>query len=170
MTPEELYGKNIKLATYFAKKWFQSFPEWLWEDVVAEARFGLWKACITFDSEKGTTFSTYAERVIANQLNMLYRNFKRGNPLNTLSLDAPIAIDEDGRNELTLADVLSVEVDYIEMVEASLTLERMPPLLRRVVNGETQYEIAEDLGISQAHVSRLIRKERAQLKKALKKF
>ena len=137
---------------------------------MAEAQFGLWKACITFDSKKGTAFSTYAGQVITNQLNMLYRSFRRKNPPTTTSLDAPIAIDEDGRNELTLADVLSVEVDYIEMVETSLTLERMSPLLRRVVNGETQRSIATDLGLSQGYISRLIRKERAQLKKALKKF
>src|SRR5690606_5671555 len=124
MTPEELFEKNIKLATYFAKKWFPSFPEWFREDVVAEAQFGLWKACVTFDSERGTKFSIYAGRVIMNQLNILYRNFKRGNPRVTSSLDAPISVDNDGHGELTLADVLSVEVNYIEMVEVSLLLEK----------------------------------------------
>jgi len=168
MTPEELFEKNIKLAAYFAKKWFPSFPESLWEDVIAEAQFGLWKACVTFDSERGIVFSTYAGRVITNQLNILYRNFRRESSPTTTSLDAPIAIDEDGRNALTLADVIAAEADVIGMVEASLLLEKMPPLLRRVVNGETQRSIARDLGLSQGYVSRLIRRERNRLKKVLK--
>ena len=168
MTPEELYNRNIKLATYFAKRWFPSFPKWFWEDVVAEAQFGLWRACVTFDSERGTEFSTYAGRIIMNRLHTLHRDFRRGNPRVTSSLDAPISVDSDGHGELTLADVLSVEVNYIEMVEVSLLLEKMPPLLRRVVNGETQRSIARDLGLSQGHVSRLIRRERNRLKKVLK--
>jgi RNA polymerase sigma-B factor len=81
------------------------------------------------------------------------------------SLDALLATTEDGA--ATYADTTGEEDDRYELVECrsviAQTLEAIPPRERRVLAmrfGEdmTQAEIASRIGISQMHVSRLIRR------------
>ena len=82
----------------------------------------------------------------------------------TASLDAPTTGDEDG--PLTLADSLGEidrRYDVVEHTAAMSRVIRVLPrreqriLLLRFSGDLTQTEIAEELGISQMHVSRLIR-------------
>jgi len=90
----------------------------------------------------------------------------------TTSLDAPIG--EDG---LTHGDMLPQEDDSLELLEAWASvgpmLRELPQRERRILylrffKGLTQTEIAEQLGISQMHVSRLLSQTLAQLRGAIK--
>ncbi len=85
-------------------------------------------------------------------------------------LDAPVGGDEEG--ERTVADTLGEEDDQYELVELSQTvapafreLPRREQLILklRFVDDLTQAEIAEKIGVSQMHVSRLIRRALNQL-------
>jgi len=87
------------------------------------------------------------------------------------SLDAP-----SGDDDLALRDQIGSEDETIELLEyrTSLTplLDELPPrertmLYLRFFKGMTQSEIAEKLGISQMHVSRLLAKTLASLREGL---
>jgi RNA polymerase sigma-B factor len=90
----------------------------------------------------------------------------------TTSLDAPIG--EDG---LTHAELLPQEDDSLELLEAWASvgpkLRELPQRERRILylrffRGLTQTEIADRLGISQMHVSRLLSQTLAQLRDSIK--
>ncbi|HEX2051968.1 MAG TPA: RNA polymerase sigma factor SigF [Actinomycetota bacterium] len=90
------------------------------------------------------------------------------------SLDAPI--DSDDSDSSTFADQMGVEDEHLENLEyrASLAPEmaKLPERERRILylrffKGLTQSEIAERLGISQMHVSRLLNRTLSQLREAL---
>lgn len=88
-----------------------------------------------------------------------------GNAFSPTTLDAPTSTgDEDGR---TIGETVGAEDPSYELVELSQTVspafrelpERERQILRlRFVDDLTQSEIAERVGISQMHVSRLIRR------------
>jgi RNA polymerase sigma-B factor len=92
---------------------------------------------------------------------------------NFTSLDAPIATDEGGST--SFADQLGEDDEHLENLEyrASLAPEmaKLPERDRMILNlrffkGLTQSEIAERLGISQMHVSRLLNRTLAHLRDA----
>jgi RNA polymerase sigma-B factor len=86
------------------------------------------------------------------------------------SLDAPAAQDDEEGS--ALADMLGSEDDGFELAEDRQTLAsswgELPPLERRVlglrlVHGLTQREISRQIGYSQMHVSRLLRRSMLSL-------
>jgi RNA polymerase sigma-B factor len=94
-----------------------------------------------------------------------------GAAYDTVSLDAPLRSSEDDRT--TFADSIGETDGRFELVEHSATLGRvlraMPErertiLYLRFAEGLTQVEIAERIGISQMHVSRLIRRALERLR------
>ena len=93
---------------------------------------------------------------------------------NFTSLDAPIETDDGGAT--TFADQLGTEDEHLENLEyrASLAPEmaKLPErersiLYLRFFKGMTQSEIADRLGISQMHVSRLLTRTLMRLRQAL---
>jgi RNA polymerase sigma-B factor len=92
---------------------------------------------------------------------------------NFTSLDAPIESDDGGST--SFADQLGTQDEHLENLEyrASLAPEvaKLPDrertiLYLRFFKGLTQSEIAERLGISQMHVSRLLNRTLGQLREA----
>ncbi|MEU6083351.1 SigB/SigF/SigG family RNA polymerase sigma factor [Streptomyces sp. NPDC047108] len=82
----------------------------------------------------------------------------------TLSLDAPVS---DSENAFTLADMLGdQETGYDRIVDresvrpelASLTDRERDVLYLRFFRNMTQHRIAEEVGVSQMHISRIIRR------------
>ncbi|MDQ3878175.1 MAG: RNA polymerase sigma factor SigF [Actinomycetota bacterium] len=93
---------------------------------------------------------------------------------NFTSLDAPLDAEDGGSS--SLADQLGIDDEHLENLEyrASLApeMEKLPERERRILylrffKGLTQSEIAERLGISQMHVSRLLNRTLTQLREAL---
>jgi RNA polymerase sigma-B factor len=93
---------------------------------------------------------------------------------NFTSLDAPIDNNETGST--SFAEQLGSEDEHLENLEyrASLAPEmaKLPERERRILylrffKGMTQSEIAERLGISQMHVSRLLNRTLSRLREAL---
>jgi RNA polymerase sigma-B factor len=94
------------------------------------------------------------------------------NAYSTLSLDVPDTDDESP----AVADTLGAEDDALEGVEYRESLkpllEQLPPrekriLLLRFFGNMTQSQIAQEVGISQMHVSRLLARTLAQLRERL---
>jgi RNA polymerase sigma-B factor len=86
------------------------------------------------------------------------------------SLDAPVA--DDNEDHCSLGDLLGGEDDGFELAEDRQTLAsswaQLPPLERqvlglRLVHGLTQREISRQIGYSQMHVSRLLRRSMLSL-------
>jgi RNA polymerase sigma-B factor len=93
---------------------------------------------------------------------------------NFTSLDAPIDSEDGGST--SFADQLGGEDEHLENLEyrASLApeMEKLPDRERRIIylrffKGLTQSEIADKLGISQMHVSRLLNRTLTHLRDAL---
>ncbi len=96
-----------------------------------------------------------------------------GGAFSASSVDAPPAADDEG---LSLADTLGGEdplfqhsTDRVALSElmAGLPERERSILYKRFYEGKTQSEIADDLAISQMHVSRLLRSTLATLRAGL---
>jgi RNA polymerase sigma-B factor len=96
------------------------------------------------------------------------------NAYSTLSLDA--GDSGSGDEPMPVADTLGSEDESLEGVEYRESLkpmlEQLPPrekkiLMLRFFKNMTQSEIAEEIGISQMHVSRLLARTLAQLREGL---
>ena len=131
------------------------------EDLFVTGILGLVKAVNTFDFDKGFAFSTYAAMCIKNEILMTLRK-KR----------VPIAFSLDDNANLGNGE----EVTYLEMIACDRKFEeevianrlfsefqislssREKRIIELYLNEKTQREIAEILGISQANVSRILKK------------
>ena len=98
------------------------------------------------------------------------------NAYTAASLDAQTEDDDHGQNESTLADRLGYEdhgltgIEYVASLKpmiASLPERERLILSLRFVTGLTQSEIGAELGISQMHVSRLLSRTLARLRRGL---
>lgn len=154
---ERLFNDNINLAYYVARK--INIPNMLDEDKFQISMLALWKACETYDPNRNLKFSTYASVCIKNELLMT----KRKRSVDTISLDTPLKTGEDLCLEDTIAsdvDVTSSVQDDIMLVEINKLKEKYLSRMEQQVidlyymQGKTQVEISEILGISQAQISR----------------
>jgi len=162
MTASELYEKHIALSVFFAKRFFHKIPDCYREEIVAEARVGLWKACKAFNSDKGTTFSTFAGYVIANNvLKWLEQQNRHASWEREVSFQAPIS----NTDHLCLGDTLAYEDDYSRAWVDNVLAGSEIIGLR--LAGLTQQQIAAHRGCSQGEVSKELSRERRKLKYAL---
>lgn len=161
MTNEELFYKNIKLAYKMAWRYQNSGIEI--EDLKQISLYALWKAVITFKSNKNIAFSTYSVRVIQNELNYYLRKEKKH--LNNKSLSDEIGenivledIISDEKNEIEQREMVMDNEKYLENICKSLKTDKQRKIITMYINGSTQQKIAKKLGISQPQVSRIIKK------------
>ena len=114
---------------------------------------------------------------IARHLEMseeeVLEGLESANAYSAVSLDAPDSGDDEAP---AVADTLGVQDESLEGVEYRESLkpllEKLPPrekriLLLRFFGNMTQSQIANELGISQMHVSRLLARTLAQLRRGL---
>jgi RNA polymerase sigma-B factor len=112
---------------------------------------------------------------VANELRISVEDvleaMEAGAAYDTVSLDAPLRSSDD--EGASLGDAVGAIDDRLDLVEHSASLGRalraMPErersiLFLRFAEGMTQVEIAERVGISQMHVSRLIRRALERLR------
>jgi RNA polymerase sigma-B factor len=139
-----------------------------------ELKLALTKATSELSQSLGRS-PTVAE--IAGFLQMTEEEVLEGlesaNAYSAVSLDAPDSGDDEAP---AVADTLGVQDESLEGVEYRESLkpllEKLPPrekriLLLRFFGNMTQSQIATELGISQMHVSRLLARTLAQLRRGL---
>ena len=162
---------NIKFAISISVKYISIDPAYDSDDLLQIAIIGLIKAVDSFDYTRGYSFTTYSGRIIANELNMLWRRFKYL-PL-ILSLDAPInSLDTNG---IILRDILidrdtNIEMDVEYSIMRTLIESELDCLSERDKNiiidrfglnntiPLTQQKCAEKYGVSQASICRIVLK------------
>ena len=162
---------NIKFAISISVKYISIDPAYDSDDLLQIAIIGLIKAVDSFDYTRGYSCTTYSGRIIANELNMLWRRFKYL-PL-ILSLDAPInSLDTNG---IILRDILidrdtNIEMDVEYSIMSTLIESELDCLSERDKNiiidqfglnntiPLTQQKCAEKYGVSQASICRIVLK------------
>lgn len=105
----------------------------------------------------------------------IVEGMESSNAYSTLSLDATDD-DSDGAAGQSMLDAIGIDDESLEQVEIRESvkplLEQLPPrekriLLLRFFKNMTQSQIAEEIGVSQMHVSRLLAKTLEQLRESL---
>ncbi|MFD4867471.1 RNA polymerase sigma factor SigF [Streptomyces sp. NPDC058412] len=138
-----------------------------------ELRLSLTTATAELSQQHGRspTVHELAERLGISEEEVL-EGLESANAYSTLSLDVPDTDDESP----AVADTLGAEDEALEGVEYRESLkpllEGLPPrekriLLLRFFGNMTQSQIAQEVGISQMHVSRLLARTLAQLREKL---
>lgn len=133
------------------------------EDMFQTGIIGLLKAINTFDVSKGYQFSTYAFPIVRNEILLSFRKNKK-------SVKAAFSLDDNvdiGNGEsVSYAEMIADRKDYEENTVNSMLaqqiFEKLSPREQRIfimffVEGKTQHEISEALGISQSYISRIIK-------------
>lgn len=172
LTSEEkniLAEKDEKLVQYMAKRFSNTgIAE---DELVGIAYEGYVKALNMYKKNKKTKFSTYACKCMGNEILCFLRKEKKWTD-NVTSMNAPIGVDKNG-NTLDLEKILkeesskgldemviSKDIDAL-VLESLSTLndtEKLIIIYRFGLGGakeKTQKTIAQELGISQAYVSKL---------------
>lgn len=164
--------ENHNLIYSFLNKHNLSIDEYY--DVAA---IGYCKAVQNFDSSRGVSFSTYAFYCMMNSCRMEIRNSKY---LRTIPKDKLVYYQQNITNgkdqeynleEILVEDKLCLEDEVTTNLAFKHFLDtidkRDAEILKLLVKGRTQIEIAEDLNMSQSYVSRLIKNIRKKLEKYL---
>lgn len=130
------------------------------EDLHSIGIIGLIKAVKSYDVEKGFKFSTYATRVIRNEILMSLR--KKTVEI-AFSIDDTVNI-KNGES-VPFADIISdgtiFEDDVLIRTEIHEILKKLSnrnqKIFIMVLQGKTQCEIAAVTGLSQSYISRIIK-------------
>ena len=160
--------ENDGLVKHIVNK--QRIPSRDFDDVVSIGRFGLMKAVVTFDDSKGAKFGTYAAKCIVNEIFMSFRKSNKDQLV--------VSFEETIRGDLTLGDMLSdpkslefeEQLDDSEVIAKALSYvlnslsRKIAIILLFSMAGITQKIIADMFEMSQAQVSRIIKKNRCKLK------
>lgn len=169
MTNEEIFNNNINIAFKLMNNYKDCEIEY--EDKKQICLLGLWKAVITFDKEKKIAFSTYAYKVIQNELNYYLRKNKK---------HTKISINQVIYDDITLENTVEDNVNEIDELLEKIDLEKVKQLLYKEINtfkcknkqicelvlqGYTQLQVAKKMNISQAAVSRIRKKLIENVKK-----
>lgn len=130
------------------------------DDLYSIGMIGVVKAVNTFNPDKGFTFSGYATPVIRNEILMTFRK-KRIIP--AFSLDEPYDLENGESVDFSemIADNRRFEDEVIadiQMKQIFSTLsDREKKIISLSIDGKTQREIAEILGLTQSYISRIIK-------------
>lgn len=167
-----LASKNIPLVHSIVKKFSNTGIDY--SELLSAAFVGYAKALDTFTKGRNVKFSTYAYRCIQNEILYFLRREKR-HRYNNISLSRPISTDKNG-NVMTVDSVVSTEDagerSVEKKVEVSQTVKILLDIIDEYLNEteafiivnryglndkkpRTQKSIADEIGMSQANVSKL---------------
>ena len=119
---------------------------------------------LTAELERSPSISEIADRLEVSEEEVL-EAMEMGQSYNALSVDHSIEADKDG-STVTLLDIMGQQDDHYDLTEKRMILEKILPILsdreREIIQctfieGLSQKETGERIGLSQMHVSRLQR-------------
>lgn len=154
---------NMNLVHYIVHK---HFPQYITnQDVIQNGYVGLIKAVDSFDESTGNTFSTYAARCIFNEIAMGLR--RQNKYEKDISLNTVLAKSDKRDDPLTIEDILMYEDDYtpIYIQEFVRCLdEREIVILKYLLDGDSQVEVSNQLGMTRSNICRIVKKMRSKWK------
>jgi len=187
LTSEEkdiLAAKNIPLVHSIVKRFSNTGIDY--SELLSAGFVGYAKALDTFTKGKNVKFSTYAYRCIQNEILYFLRREKRHRD-NDISLSRPISTDKNG-NVMTVNSIVSTEDAGHKSLEQEVELNETVKILLDIIDEylseteafiirnrygldnkkpKTQKEIADEIGMSQANVSKLEKGINDKIKKIM---
>lgn len=169
MDPNERFNENSSLVPFmYHKKFYEHAGHE--EDLLQEGYAALWKCCLGFDEQKGCKFTTYACAAIYRGMLEYVKSCIKKHCM-TVSLESVVSESEEG-SELRFIDIISVDDNNPTKYAIQESLNRMPKkdraMICMIMEGKTQNQIAEILSVSQAMVSRRLKKFKQILMEELK--
>ena len=153
MTPEELYLANERLAHWVLAKYYSRRQ--MDEDLQQVARIGLWKACVGFKESSGFTFSSYASRIMLNELSNYFRDASRTYRDNYSDISLNTIVSDDGMTlEMALPGDMDVRFMDFNGFWKSLT-SKEKKIVKMLMNGLTNQEIGKIMGVSNQRISEI---------------
>lgn len=159
-----LVTENIALAHYVANRFRNNAVEY--EEIVSTAHLGLVKAAVNYDFDKEVRFSTFAIRVIHNEILYYLRRTRKhaAISLNTLVLpDEDITLEDTIQDKRDLFKFIEDRFDIEKQIETLSTAEQSVFYLKVQDPDITQTELGRRLGFSQSYVARLLKSGKEKL-------
>lgn len=138
------------------------------EDLFQIGLVGLVKTINTFDPGKGAKLSAYATPIIRNEILM---SLQKKRIIPAFSLDEEYRLDNG--DSVPRGDMIPSENHFVDLVHSQIALEsniagmseRENKILNLSASGKNQHQIAEEMGLSQPQISRILKKIRENLSK-----
>lgn len=178
---EEIIKHNARLISLVIEKVNKNYNDK--EELFSIGMIGLIKAVDTFDLGKNLSFANYACICIKNEMLMFFR---KNNRIIRNELGITTIGDQEGKEMDLINNIPDLSVNFALDYENQDTIkvineivnslpEREQLIIKKCFgfNGKeivNQYVIAKELGISQSHISRLIKKTLQQIKDKLIKL
>lgn len=159
----KLVEDNLNLARYLTMKWLtRGIYNFDYDELMSIFGFALCKAGLSFDTSRGSKFSTFSVKCMQNELKMQFRK----NTTQIESLEDEFVVNENNAgDEYDIRDYLTksypietdMVIDRIFMEEAFQILNRkeVDVLNLRYFQFLRQEEISKILKISRSYVSRV---------------
>ncbi len=178
----ELIKENINLIHNTIKKNYPHVKQdsYEYEDMFSDGLYGMYKAAISFKTDRGCTFSTFASKCILNQIKMSYRHSKKHK--NLISLYTYIQnLKNSDKDEIFLLDCIEDTSDTYFPIKQKIFVTALKNSLlelpekdqklftMRYIQKLKQREISVELGESQSNISRVLQRINLKLKYSLLK-
>lgn len=143
----DLFLRNERLCAYVVRRF--SLPPFIErEDALSECRVGLWKACLTYDPNRGASFASYAIPVMRHDLIRF---------LNKAGYESRARVLRDLRRFPDVLAQAALDEALVRHVVQGLAIA---PL---VLQGLSQSEVARRAHLSRRTVGRQIQREVARI-------
>ena len=159
MTNEEIFNNNVNIAYRIANRYINNYHDEI-DDIRQIALMELWKCINNWDHVHA--LSTYAYLCIPNKINMYLRHVRKHK--RNISINTIIHSDGDG-NDQTILDIIEDPDDCIfrllDDINAEGVLENISlnqkeqDVINLRMEGFSQQQVGEIIGLSQAQISRI---------------
>ena len=143
------------------------------DDMFQTGCVGLVKAANSFDPSKISSFTSYAYRVVKNEIFYMYRIIRTRNKADmyAISLDQKYTVDNNKDEDVTLGDMMPARMDTLDEAITHTNYNRfIQSMTKREQQiwklyelGANQRKIARMMNLSQSYVSRLLKKLKERL-------
>lgn len=150
---------NMKLVYFVYAKYFRGTDPNIKNDLEQEGMIGLIKSVNRFDENNGTAFSTYAARVIYNQMAMYLRKNKKHyiclnfSSLDNLNREFSETIPDDF--EFERIDTKITCDCIINRILSTVKNDKHKRIIKLWLAGFNQIEISKIINIEQSQISRI---------------
>ncbi len=182
-----LAEENVKVVYHVAKGFYSTGLDA--DEIISVGFLGYAKALDSYRTNRNTKFSTYAINCVKNEILYMLKKEKR-HRLHNVSMNKTLSTDKNG-NDLKLEEiVLDLDDKSQKGLEFSLLEDEKNDKLKNIiytklterekyvithryelygVKGKTQNELAEELGMSQANISKIEKNVLKKMKKYVDK-
>ena len=162
---QELVRSHLPLVRAMARRYARRREEF--DDLVQAGSVGLVKAATRFDPSRGVAFATFVTPTVEGEIRRQLRDRRKG----TTAARDPVTLDAEEADAESATDPESLATSEYRLLLAG-GMRTLDPRERRIVflrfhADMTEREIARSVGISQAHVSRLLEGALAKLRTEL---